>query len=64
MINVIVVEDNIDDASALKNCINQYGEEYHKHFVINHYNDGNVFLNNYTGTDILFLDICFLVLNE
>ena len=57
MINVIIVEDNIDDANALKNCINQYGEEYHKHFIINHYNDGNVFLNNYTGTDILFLDI-------
>ncbi len=57
MINVIIVEDNIDDASALKNCINQYGEEYHKQFIINHYDDGNVFLNNYTGTDILFLDI-------
>ena len=50
IIYVIIVEDNIDDANALKNCINQYGEEF-----LSDYKKG-VF-------DIVFMDIMMGTIN-
>ena len=54
---ITIVDDEEIDSSALESCIEKYSEENKQSFSITKYNDVTSFLNEYNGSDVVFLDI-------
>lgn len=58
MVNICIVEDNADNLSLLKKCINKFGKENKIDFAVDSFEDGLGFLDAYTPKySLVFLDI-------
>ncbi len=58
MIRIAIVEDNMDDASRLKDYLKKYSQESQEKFDIQLFSDGEEIVENYIAIyDMIFLDI-------
>lgn len=62
--NIVIVEDNADDAALLRDFLARYGSENGTDFAVRTFDNGVDFLSDYTcDADIIFLDIQMPYLN-
>lgn len=63
MYNLIMVEDEDDEAKALSTCINRYFGECGEEYSLKRFNSAEGFLAEYRKADIVFMDIALPNLN-